>query len=396
METGLDRLARNPSIAKEWGRCALVANQASVDINFKPAWQILRNVIGDQLTVLMGPQHGFESTVQDNMIETGHGRHIHTNLPIYSLYSETREPTEEMLAGVDTIVFDLQVTGCRIYTYKYTLASCLRAARKYGKRVVVLDRQNPLGGCAVEGNVLMPDTKSFVGEFCIPMRHGLTLAEAGRLFNASIGAELEIVKLEGWDPIRYWEQYGRQWVLTSPNLPNIDCVYVFPGQVLFEGTNVSEGRGTCLPFLFTGAPFFKSGKELIENVVAVYGSEPDGVVLREAAFQPGFSKWAGDFCQGLQIHVTDPYKLKPFRLGLAILRASVIAGDDAFAWRAGPYEYNYNLLPIELLIGSKKLPPKILSNNFDIGDSCWSDGIGGYIENVKPYLLYEREMASNH
>ena len=207
MHTGLDRLAAMPDLAKAWGRCALVANQASVSQGMVPAWQVLQQHLRDRFTAIMGPQHGFESTVQENMIETGHGRHLHTGLPVYSLYSETREPTEVMLRDVDTIVFDLQITGCRIYTYKYTLAACLRAARKYGKRVVILDRHNPLGGCAVEGNVLDMRAKSFVGEFAIPMRHGLTMGEAGRLFNRRVGADLEVVALTGWDPQKFWDQY---------------------------------------------------------------------------------------------------------------------------------------------------------------------------------------------
>jgi uncharacterized protein YbbC (DUF1343 family) len=158
MEVGLEVLLKKPELAKHWGRCGLLCNQASVTKDFLPAWTALASLLGTRLTALFGPQHGFSGTVQDNMIETGHSRHLATGLPVFSLYSETREPTESMLQHVDTLIIDLQIVGCRIYTWKSTIAGCLRAAKKFGKRVVILDRQNPIGGELVEGRVLYLDT----------------------------------------------------------------------------------------------------------------------------------------------------------------------------------------------------------------------------------------------
>ena len=191
------------------------------------------------------------------MIETGHTRDDDRRVPIYSLYSETREPTAEMLAGLDLLVVDLQDVGTRIYTYIYTMANCLRAARRHGVKVVVCDRPNPIGGAAVEGPMLVRGYESFVGLFPIPMRHGMTIGELARLFNEEfdIGADLEVVAMDGWRREMYFDDTNVPWVLPSPNLPTLDSAIVYPGTVLFEGTNVSEGRGTTRPFELLGAPW---------------------------------------------------------------------------------------------------------------------------------------------
>lgn len=392
MKTGLDILAEGGVSTTAWGRCGLVSNQASVTKSYVPAWHVLKALIGSRLVALFGPQHGFESTVQENMIESDHGVHGPTGLPVYSLYSETREPTAKMLEGIDTIVVDLQVTGCRIYTYKYTLAGCLRAAKKYAKRVVVLDRQNPITGTILEGNVLDPDTKSFVGEYPIPMRHGLTMAEAASYFNAAIGADMEIVKLSGWDPSKYWPQYGRDWVITSPNLQSFDACAVFPGMVLLEGTNFSEGRGTTLPFQFVGAPYIKDAIAFTKRVTELCKGL-DGVHLRPTSFQPAFHKWQNEVCNGFQVHVIDPQVFASYRLGLATIRAAIEFGEDAFRWRDPPYEYEYKLLPIQILLGSKNLHKAFEAPNFDSKAPAWNEGLRDYAAAMSKHLLYDRRMT---
>ena len=224
------------------------------------------------------------------MIETGHARDEARRVPIYSLYSETREPTAEMLRGLDVLVIDLQDVGTRIYTYIYTMANCLRAARKHGVKAIVCDRPNPIGGVAVEGPLLVAGFESFVGLYPIPMRHGMTIGELARLFNEhfGIGADLEVALMEGWRRDLYYDATGLPWVLPSPNIPTLESAVVYPGTVLFEGTNVSEGRGTTRPFELVGAPWV--GAERFAN--AMNGLELSGVRFRPAVFEPTFHKHA--------------------------------------------------------------------------------------------------------
>jgi len=393
-KVGVEKLPAMRAQVAKWGRCGLLCNQASVDQKLRPSWRIIKDLIGDNLTTLFGPQHGFESTVQDNMIESGHKRHKPTGCTVYSLYSETREPTPAMLADLDTIIVDLQIVGCRVYTYKYSLAGCLRAAKKLGKRVVVLDRPNPLGGCRVEGTSLDLEVRSFVGEFEIPMRHGLTAGEAALLFNAKIGAELEVIALDGWVASKYWDELEREWVITSPNIPTFASAAVYPGTVIFEGTSISEGRGTTLPFQLIGSPYFDA-HEYCARTTEIYGGSLAGVILRPASFQPTFHKFAGQECSGVNIHVLDAGGFASFHLGMALLRASIELAGPKFGWKAPPYEYEYNKDPIDLILGIPNVKSLLTASKFSLKDPIWSKGVDSYIERVKPYLLYERQMFNS-
>lgn len=390
---GLERLAANPDVAKNWGRCGLVCNQASVTKNMTPAWDVLHQLLGPRLVSLFGPQHGFYGTKQDNMIETGHGSHTIFGVPLYSLYSETREPTSAMLEAIDTIVIDLQIVGCRIYTWKATIAGCMRAAKKLGKRVVILDRPNPVGGEICEGRVLDKDATSFVGEYPIPMRHALTAGEAARFFNSYIGCELTVIELLNWQPQSYWGDLDRPWVLTSPNLPNIDPVYVYPGTVIFEGTNISEGRGTGLPFQFIGAPYIPEGSAFREKVTKFLGGKTSGVYLRDCQFEPTSQKWAGQTCRGIQIHVTDKIAVRSLDLSIALVRAAFELGEGEFAWKDPPYEYDYHTLPMKLIYGSRIVDQKFQGSDFSIKDSFWHEGIEDYISKANQILLYPRKLS---
>ena len=389
LRTGLECLRDEPVLAADWGRCGLLCNQASLTAAFEPAWAVLTRVA--QLVCLFSPQHGFEATVQDNMIESPHGQHVPTGLPIYSLYSEQRMPTEAMAAQLDTFVVDLQLTGTRIYTFKYTLAAVLRAAAAYGKRVVVLDRPNPLGGEVLEGRVLQPEVRSFVGEFVMPMRHGLTTGEAASFFNAEIGAALEVIAVRGWRPASLWSELARPWVLTSPNMPSGETVYVFPGLVLFEGTNVSEGRGTCLPFQLIGAPWIDDAERLVARVRELCGAMA-GVHLRATQFMPTSHKWQGKVCRGFQVHVVDAQHARPYRVGVSALRAFIDLGGGNFSWKQPPYEYEYEKLPIQLLLGAREADRMLLADDFDIEADFWHHGLGQYRTTVAPHLLYDRQM----
>jgi uncharacterized protein YbbC (DUF1343 family) len=330
----------------------LVSNPASIDASFCHVVERAERA-GVRIGALFGPQHGFRSDLQENMIESPHGSDARRRIPVFSLYSETREPTAEMLAGLDALVIDLQDVGTRIYTYIYTMANCLRAARRHGLPVVVCDRPNPIGGVAVEGPMLEPGFESFVGQYPIPMRHGLTVGEVARLFNDQfgIGAKLEVVAMQRWQRRQWFDQTGLPWVMPSPNLPTLESAVVYPGTVLFEGTNVSEGRGTTRPFELVGAPWVDAEP----FAAAMNARQLPGVRFRPAAFEPTFHKHAGVSCGGCQIHVTDREAFQPVAAGVALLEAFREADPRAFAWREPPYEYEAVKPPIDILYGSSRL-----------------------------------------
>src|SRR5436190_24270872 len=277
-------------------RVGIVCNPASIDGEFRHVADRLAADARVRLAAIFGPQHGFSSDVQENMIETGHGRDEIRRVPVYSLYSETREPTAEMLQDLDLLVIDLQDVGTRIYTYIYTMANCLRAARRHGVKVIVCDRPKPVNGDDIEGASLDPAYASFVGQFPIPMRHGLTIGEAARLFNDHFGfnAAVDVVPMDGWKRSMYFDDTGLPWVLPSPNIPTLDSAIVYPGGVLFEGTLLSEGRGTTRPFEIIGAPWI-DGDRFAE---AMNRRHLPGVYFRPVFFEPTFHKHAQRLCGG--------------------------------------------------------------------------------------------------
>jgi uncharacterized protein YbbC (DUF1343 family) len=302
----------------------LVCNPASVDAQWRHLVQ-RAEAAGVRVGAMFGPQHGFRSDVQDNMIETPHADDARRRVPVYSLYSDTREPTAAMLAGLDALIVELQDVGTRIYTYVYTMANCLKAARRHGLPVFVCDRPNPIGGLAVEGDVLDERFTSFVGQYPIPMRHGMTIGELALMFNREfgIGCELEVLKMDGWRRSMSYDETGQPWVLPSPNIPTVDTAVVYPGCVMLEGTNISEGRGTTRPFEIIGAAYIES-HELIGELMK---ENPPGVVFRPLQFQPTFHKFAGELCGGIQIHVIDRNAFKPVITGAAIISAGIASGE---------------------------------------------------------------------
>jgi uncharacterized protein YbbC (DUF1343 family) len=334
-------------------RVGVVANPASVDGSFSHVVDRAASAPGVTLAAVFGPQHGFRSDLQDNMIESPHARDSRRRVPVYSLYSETREPTVEMLSGLDTLVIDLQDVGARIYTFVYTMANCLRAAARHRVPVIVCDRPNPIGGVAVEGPMLAEGYESFVGLFPIPMRHGMTIGELARLFNErfSIRADLEVVPVEGWRREMYWDETGLPWVMPSPNMPTLDTAIVYPGGVLFEGTQLSEGRGTTRPFELLGAPWIDAEPFAARlNALGMGGAR-----FRPVVFEPTFQKHAREACGGCQIHVTDRRAFLPVLTGVAVMGEFHRAAPDRFAWRQPPYEYVHDRMPIDILAGSDRL-----------------------------------------
>ncbi len=368
-------------------RVGVVANPASVDHDFVHIVDRVRSADGVTLGAIFGPQHGFRSDLQDNMIETPHGRDDARCVPIYSLYSETREPTAEMLAGLDVLVVDLQDIGARIYTFIYTLANCLVAARKHGVPVIVCDRPNPIGGDAVEGETLAHGFESFVGQYPIPMRHGMTIGELARLFNEhyGIGADLEVVALEGWQRAHYGDEAGMPWIMPSPNMPTLDTALVYPGTVLLEGTAASEGRGTTRPFEIVGAPWVPA-----EAFAArLNGHALPGVRFRPVVFEPTFQKHHRVTCGGCQIHVTDRRAFAPVVTGVAVIEELRRADATAFAWRPPPYEYEERLMPIDILAGSSTLRERIEAGaTAETIAAGWRDDEQVFRATRAPFLLY--------
>jgi uncharacterized protein YbbC (DUF1343 family) len=338
-------------------RVGIVCNPASVDHEFVHIVDRLASHPRVRLHAIFGPQHGFRSDVQENMIETGHSHDELRRVPVYSLYSETREPTADMLKDLDVLVIDLQDVGTRIYTYIYTMAYCLVAAQKHGLRVIVCDRPNPIGGTAVEGPMLEQGYESFVGLYPIPMRHGMTIGELARLFNQhfGIGATLEVSEMEGWRREMYHDDAHAPWVMPSPNMPTLDSAIVYPGTVLFEGTNVSEGRGTTRPFELIGAPWVVAEP----FAAALNRRRLGGVVFRPAVFEPTFHKHAKETCGGCQLHVTDRNTFRPVLAAVLLIEAFRSAARERFRWRDPPYEYEPEKLPIDILAGSASLREQI-------------------------------------
>ncbi len=368
-------------------RVGVVANPASVDHAFRHIADRVAEQPGVTLAALFGPQHGFHADVQDNMIETGHARHPRLGVPVHSLYSDTREPTAEMLAGLDLLVIDLQDVGTRVYTYAWTMANCLRAARRTGLRVVVCDRPNPIGGEAVEGPVLDPAYASFVGQLAIPLRHGLTIGELARLFNGhfGIGADLEVVPLGGWSRAMHHDEAAAPWVIPSPNLPTLDSALVYPGMVLLEGTMLSEGRGTTRPFELAGAPGIDPDR--LAGGLNALGLP--GVHFRPATFEPTFQKHARRSCGGCQIHVTDRRAFRPVLTGVALLQACRRAAPERFAWREPPYEYEHQRMPIDILAGSDALRRALDADRSAVDIAAgWDADVARFEAARTPFLLY--------
>ena len=368
-------------------RVGVVCNPSSIDAAWRHVLDRVASEPGVTLAAIFGPQHGFRSDVQDNMVETGHAEDAARRVPIYSLYSETREPTPAMLEGIDVLVIDLQDVGVRIYTYIYTMAHCLRACGRHGVKVIVCDRPNPIGGLAVEGPTLERGYESFVGLFPIPMRHGLTIGELARLFNDrfALEADLEVVPMDGWSRAMYFDQTGLPWVMPSPNIPTLDTATVYPGTVLFEGTMVSEGRGTTRPFELIGAPWIDAER----FAAALNARRLDGAFFRPAVFEPTFQKHARTPCGGCQIHVLDRASFSPCTIAAALLLECYRTDPARFEWRQPPYEYETTKMPIDILAGSSALRQQI-EGQVPLEDiiESWESGVAAFEDTRAPFLMY--------
>jgi uncharacterized protein YbbC (DUF1343 family) len=388
VRTGLERWVTDAEDRQSDERIGLLCNPASVARNLTHARTLINEKVGNRLVALFSPQHGFFAEKQDNMIESAHITDPILGIPIYSLYGETRVPTKEMFDAIDTLIIDLQDAGTRVYTFIYTMSHCMEAARLYGKKIVVLDRPNPISGAFVEGNCLSPDCSSFVGRYGIPMRHGLTIGELALFFNnyCRIKCALSVIPMEGWKREMHFSDTGLPWIAPSPNLPTPTSALVYPGQVLWEGTNVSEGRGTTQPFEFLGAPFLDPQK-----ILPLLGKQAlSGTYLRPITFEPTSNKWANQPCGGFQIHVTDRDRFRPYALTLKLLQSILRLYPDNFEWKQPPYEYEYQRMPIDLLIGSKDLRRR-LENLDDLDEltHSWQEELEDFVRISREFHLYD-------
>jgi len=368
-------------------RVSAVVHPASVLPDLRHTADVLSRCGEFRLVSLFGPQHGARGEKQDNMIESEFYRDPDTGLPVHSLYGETRRPTEDMMKDIDVLLFDLQDVGTRVYTFIYTMAYCMEACAALGKQMIVLDRPNPVNGRQVEGNLLNPQSRSFVGLFPIPMRHGMTIGELALLFNSEFGlhCNLTVIQMEDWRRDYWFDQTGLPWVQPSPNIPTLDSATVYPGMVLVEGTCLSEGRGTTRPFELVGAPCIRS-REYAQSLNRL---ELPGVYFRPAYFQPTFQKWSGEMCGGVQIHVRDREVFEPYLTGIEIISAASALYPDSFRWRNPPYEYEEEKLPIEILSGGQEIPEMIRRRvPPDEVRNSWENDVSDFLLRRKPYLLY--------
>ncbi len=388
VETGLERVVRTrPGWLKD-NRIGVLCNSASVDRRFRHAIPLLNRLQPGCIALAYAPQHGFHAEKQDNMVESEDMTDPHNKIPIFSLYGKNRIPTAESFEQIDMLLVDLQDVGTRVYTFIYTMSYCMEMAKKLNRRVVVLDRPNPVNGVDVEGNCLDPELASFVGRYPIPMRHGLTIGEMALLFNShfGIGCDLEVIPMKGWKRNMFFSETHLPWVMPSPNLPTFESAMVYPGQVIWEGTNVSEGRGTTRPFELFGAPFIDPDK-----VLAHVNRHPHpGAILRPAVFEPTSNKWEGRRCFGFQIHVTEPKRFRPYQTSLALLRAVISEHADPFEWKSPPYEYEFDRRPIDLILGDRTLRKnlEILEDLNDI-TAAFEDEIHRFRRIRRRFFLYE-------
>jgi len=368
-------------------RVGLICNHSSVDGGFRHAADLFAAHPEIDLRAVYGPQHGIRGETQDNMIEWEGFVDPRTGITAYSLYGRVRKPAPEMLADVDLLVFDVQDVGTRVYTFIYTMALAMEAARESGKSVMVLDRPNPITCNKIEGSLLEPGTESFVGMYPIPMRHGMTVGELARLFNSGfgIGCDLTVVPMEGYNRGMWFDETGAPWVLPSPNMPTLETAVVYPGTVYVEGTKLSEGRGTTRPFELIGAPYADS----YDLAGLLNGFDLPGAYFRPHSFQPTFQKEAGRLCHGVQIHVTDREAFHPVITGIAVIKAFHDLYPEEFRWQDAPYEYVFDRPAFDVIAGGSTLREQI-ERGASVAEiaASWEADEAKFAEMRAPHLLY--------
>lgn len=387
VRTGLARIMAEGSSLLADRKLGLICNPTAIDTEYRHAIDLVREKFN--LVALFGPEHGVRGDAQD-MIHVDASKDPHTGLPVHSLYGATEEtltPTAAMLDDIDVLVYDVQDVGSRYYTFVWTMVLAMRACAKAGKGFVVLDRPNPIGGTHVEGGRIEPGFESFVGLVSCPNRHGLTAGEIARWRYATeqLDVALAVISCQGYARDMHYDHTGLPWVMPSPNMPTVDTALVYPGMCLVEGTELSEGRGTTRPFELVGAPHL-DGHDLAKRLAAM---ELPGVAFRPVVFTPQFQKHAKQACGGVQLHVTNLDAFRPYRTGVALLKAAHDQNPEKFAWRSKAYEFVDKIPAIDLLAGSDALRKGIEAGaSLDELAARWPRDEGAFAEEREEFLLY--------
>ena len=386
IKTGCDILAKSARTRLKDRSVGLLANPASVTSRLVH----LSTALSEQrikLECIFGPQHGYRGETQANMVEWQGYLHPTLGIPVYSLYGEKREPDRFMIQDLDALVIDLPDVGARPYTYLWTAVIMMKACAAEGITVTICDRPNPLGGSALEGPMLSPDHASFVGLYPLLMKHGLTMAEALNLLNdrEGIGCKMNIIRMKGWERDMFFEETGQPWIMPSPNIPTPETTILYPGMVLLEGTNLSEGRGTTRPFELVGAPWIEP--ESFARALMRTGLE--GAVFRPVHFEPAWDKYEKTVCGGVQIHVTKRRVFKPVRCAVTILETAARLYPGEFSWSDPPYEYEFERMPIDVIAGGPDIREAVDSGEGASGlFERWKTEEQQFRRSRKPFLLY--------
>jgi uncharacterized protein YbbC (DUF1343 family) len=388
--SGIDHLLSQPEKYLQGKTVGLIVNHTSLAGDGKHSITHFLSHSAFTLQALFAPEHGLNGTAQD-MVPIDNEVDLLSGLDIKSLYGKNKDslvPDPALLHDIDNLVFDIQDIGSRYYTFIYTMANCMIICKQAGTRMVVCDRPNPINGTSVEGNLVGEAWRSFVGQYPLPNRHGMTVGELARLFNEHFGihCDLTVVPMSGWSREMWYDQTGMIWIPPSPNMPTLATATVYPGMCLIEGTLLSEGRGTTLPFEQIGAPFIDPHK-LVARLETDSHLLP-GVFFRPQYFKPMFQKHAGEVCAGLQLHITDRDQFKPLLTTLALLRAIAEIYPDQLQWRTEPYEFVSDRLAIDLLYGNPKLRETIFTDSFSLPALEEREELSAFLPLRQEYLIY--------
>jgi uncharacterized protein YbbC (DUF1343 family) len=369
-------------------KIGIVTNHTGILPDGRHIVDVLNEIEGVKIVALFGPEHGIRGEVPDGK-SISHGVDAKTGIPVFSLYGEVKKPTEEMLKDIDVLIFDIQDVGARFYTYISTMSYCMEACAEMGKKFIVLDRPNPIRGVYVDGPILEPRFKSFVGLHPIPVAHGMTVGELAKMFNDegwlenAVKADLTVVKMENYSRKMWFDQTGLPWVKPSPNMMTLKTAIVYTATCFIEGTNVSEGRGTQHPFEWIGAPWIdgeKLAKELNYYKLPGVKFEPISFTPTDIEKVTVDPKYEGEKCGGVYLNVYDREKFEPVKVGVYILYTLKKLYPDKFKWRTAGQDRLWGTDKVRLMIDEGKKPDEIIKT--------WEDDIKKFLSIRQKYLLY--------